>query len=155
MKAKKHAKDLREEAAERRKKQWRPEKETAGGKSASAPAAGRPGEALSRESEQTPEEEALAFLAYLEKDSPIPPKEDGLPSRRREKKPPSPVRVLNLEQGMPTVEEALSRLRLEIQRLKSEGAKAAKLIHGYGSTGRGGKICVGVRQELPGCRIGG
>ena len=56
--------------------------------------------------------------------------------------------VLNLEEGMPLVSDALSRLRMGIQEMRVSRAKAVKVIHGYGSTGRGGKICPAVRQEL-------
>ena len=75
-------------------------------------------------------------------------KEEEVSSRGRGKPRYAAVRTLNLENGMPTVEEALNQLRAELQRLKREGAKAVKLIHGYGSTGTGGKICIGVRREL-------
>ena len=49
---------------------------------------------------------------------------------------------------MPLVEEALSRMNMGIQEMRVSRMKAVKLIHGYGSTGRGGKIRVGVRDEL-------
>ena len=35
-----------------------------------------------------------------------------------------------------------------IQEMRVSHVRAVKLIHGYGSTGRGGKICIGVRDEL-------
>ena len=55
---------------------------------------------------------------------------------------------LNLEEGMPVVEEAIARMNLGLQELRASGAKFVRLIHGYGSTGRGGKIGVSVREEL-------
>ena len=52
------------------------------------------------------------------------------------------------DDGMPLVEEALGRLNMGLQEMRVSHVKVVKLIHGYGSTGRGGKICSGVRQEL-------
>ena len=49
---------------------------------------------------------------------------------------------------MPLVEDAVGRMNMGLQELRVSHAKAVKLIHGYGSTGRGGKICAGVRKEL-------
>ena len=49
---------------------------------------------------------------------------------------------------MPLVEEALDRMNIGLQEMRVSRVKAVKLIHGYGSTGRGGKILVGVRDEL-------
>ena len=54
----------------------------------------------------------------------------------------------NLETGMPTVELALERFRRRLSEASASGAKVLKVIHGYGSTGRGGKIRDAVRREL-------
>ena len=56
--------------------------------------------------------------------------------------------TINLEDGMPTVEQAQRRLTGELGRARDSGAKAVKLIHGYGSTGVGGKLRIGIRQFL-------
>jgi len=56
--------------------------------------------------------------------------------------------VINLEQGMPTVEQARSRLIGELIRARAQGVKLVKLIHGYGSTGVGGKLQGGIRSSL-------
>ena len=56
--------------------------------------------------------------------------------------------TINLEDGMPTVEQAQRRLTGELGRARGSGAKAVKLIHGYGSTGVGGKLRIGIRQFL-------
>ncbi len=56
--------------------------------------------------------------------------------------------IINLEQGMPTVDQALRRLTGELVRARAHGAKVIKLIHGYGSTGVGGKLRIGIRAEL-------
>ena len=36
----------------------------------------------------------------------------------------------------------------EIKRAKREGTKVLKLIHGYGSSGKGGALCVGLRKAF-------
>jgi hypothetical protein len=54
----------------------------------------------------------------------------------------------NLEAGLPTAEQASERLERTIREARSCGAKVVRLIHGYGSTGRGGKIRDAVRREL-------
>ena len=58
------------------------------------------------------------------------------------------VRELNLELGYPTVDEALRRLRAEIAASRRLKRKALKIIHGYGSSGKGGKIRTACRQYL-------
>lgn len=60
----------------------------------------------------------------------------------------SELREVNLERGMPTVQAALSLLALELRRSRSMGDTALKIIHGYGSTGKGGKIRVQARDRL-------
>ena len=45
----------------------------------------------------------------------------------------------NLEAGYPTVAEALKHLNFEIRHAKAAGCPVLKIIHGYGSTGTGGK----------------
>lgn len=49
---------------------------------------------------------------------------------------------------MPTVEQACHRLAGELIRARAQGAKAVKLIHGYGSSGVGGKLRIGIRTDL-------
>ena len=56
--------------------------------------------------------------------------------------------IANLENGMPTVEQALERFRRRLSEASASGAKVLKVIHGYGSSGRGGKIRDAVRREL-------
>jgi hypothetical protein len=58
------------------------------------------------------------------------------------------VVIANLENGMPTVEQALERFRRRLSEASASGAKVLKVIHGYGSSGRGGKIRDAVRREL-------
>ncbi len=65
------------------------------------------------------------------------------------------IRVVNLEAGMPTVDQALRRLSGELYTSRRMGCRAVKLIHGYGSSGKGGKIRVAIRRELGGQKLRG
>ena len=58
------------------------------------------------------------------------------------------VKVLNIEAGMPTVEEARQRLLAELKQAKQSGVGAVKVIHGYGSTGKGGALRDALRKSL-------
>lgn len=49
-------------------------------------------------------------------------------------------KVINLEIGFPTVEQAKNKLERELKSARANGYKAVKIIHGYGSTGKGGAI---------------
>ena len=54
-----------------------------------------------------------------------------------------PVRELNLELGRPDAAEALRRLAAEVEAARKMGTPAMKLIHGYGSSGKGGRLRTG------------
>ena len=56
--------------------------------------------------------------------------------------------TLNIKSDLPTVDEARRRLITELQRAKAKGATAIKLIHGYGSTGVGGRLRDALRSSL-------
>src|ERR1019366_5777943 len=47
---------------------------------------------------------------------------------------------IHIEYGMPTVDEAMPLLTERLRSLKKSGVKAVKIIHGYGSTGKGGRL---------------
>lgn len=49
-------------------------------------------------------------------------------------------KTVNIELGYPDVLTAMERLTEEIYIAKKSGYKALKIIHGYGSSGKGGKI---------------
>ena len=49
---------------------------------------------------------------------------------------------------MPALEEARRRVIEEIRRAKREGIRGLKVIHGYGSTGKGGKLNFGLRKSF-------
>ena len=57
-------------------------------------------------------------------------------------------RIVNLEKGMPLVKQALARLTTELDQARLERCMVLTLIHGYGSSGRGGKIGQEVRAQL-------
>ena len=58
------------------------------------------------------------------------------------------VRELNLELGRPSVDEAMRRLDYELAAAGMLRTKVFKLIHGYGSSGTGGKIRTACRKRL-------
>lgn len=57
-------------------------------------------------------------------------------------------RIVNLEDDLPTVEQAMKRLVWEVQTARRQGVRLLKIIHGFGSSGRGGKIRPAARQKL-------
>jgi len=58
------------------------------------------------------------------------------------------IHTVNLEENKPTVEQALVRMDQAIRTAKSRRCKVLKLIHGYGSSGRGGAIRHEVQSAL-------
>jgi len=58
------------------------------------------------------------------------------------------VKLVNLEQGMPYADQAIRRLTFEINDAKRRGYSTLKLIHGYGSSGKGGVLRVEIRNYL-------
>lgn len=57
-------------------------------------------------------------------------------------------RIVNLELGLPAVRDATRRVGAEIRMARSHQIRVLKFIHGYGSTGAGGKLRPAVRREL-------
>ncbi|MBM9518806.1 hypothetical protein JWG39_03105 [Desulforhopalus vacuolatus] len=57
-------------------------------------------------------------------------------------------RTINLKYDLPTVEDALQRMTQRIGEAKHSGITLLVLIHGYGSSGRGGSIRVECRKVL-------
>ena len=58
------------------------------------------------------------------------------------------VRVVNLEEDRPTVDEMNRKLAIELRNAKHAHVAVLKLIHGYGSSGVGGKLRGAVRITL-------
>ena len=60
----------------------------------------------------------------------------------------SAIRTFNVEAGLPTLDGARRLVIEEIKRANREGVRVLKVIHGYGSSGTGGKLCVGLRKSF-------
>jgi hypothetical protein len=60
----------------------------------------------------------------------------------------SVIRTINIEAGLPTLDEARRLVIAEIKRAKRDGVRVLKVIHGYGSSGKGGALCVGLRKSF-------
>lgn len=58
------------------------------------------------------------------------------------------VREVNLEENMPSCDEAMETLKAMVSLSKKNRDRCLIVIHGYGSTGRGGKIREKARQWL-------
>ena len=60
----------------------------------------------------------------------------------------SKLREVNLERGMPTADQAVRQLTFYIHNSCAQGYEVLKIIHGYGSSGTGGKIRLEARKYL-------
>ena len=58
------------------------------------------------------------------------------------------LREVNVELGMPAADAAVRRLTYEINHSRITEDAVLKIIHGYGSSGAGGRIRVEVRKYL-------
>ncbi len=58
------------------------------------------------------------------------------------------LKEVNIKSDMPAAQEAVRRLSFSISSGRSLGAAAIKIIHGYGSSGKGGKIRIETRRYL-------
>lgn len=58
------------------------------------------------------------------------------------------VKEVNLERGYPTVELAVRELVNHLTTCKRQGCRAVIVIHGYGSSGTGGRIKLAVKSKL-------
>ena len=61
---------------------------------------------------------------------------------------PSQLREVNIKSDMPTVSDAIKRVTYNIHNSKNLGYTVIKIIHGYGSTGKGGIIRTETRRYL-------
>lgn len=61
---------------------------------------------------------------------------------------PERMKLVNLEEGMPTVEQARLRMQYELQVARQQGYKVVKLVHGYGSSGIGGALRSELQKDL-------
>ena len=58
------------------------------------------------------------------------------------------METANIEKYMPTVYEAETLVKNNIEMYRKKGVKVFKIIHGYGSTGKGGALRTGIRSWL-------
>lgn len=58
------------------------------------------------------------------------------------------IAEVRIKEGMPTVQQARRRLSTEIELGRRRGVRVIKLIHGYGSSGVGGKLRRALRRTL-------
>lgn len=65
------------------------------------------------------------------------------------------IRELNLELGLPAAGEALRRLEAELAACRHMHTPLIKIIHGYGSSGKGGRIRTACRKYLEQARQDG
>ncbi len=60
----------------------------------------------------------------------------------------SKLREVNIKADMPTASDAVKRVTFYIHNSRALGYTVVKIIHGYGSSGKGGKIRSEVRAYL-------
>jgi len=60
----------------------------------------------------------------------------------------SKIKTINVKANMPTLDEARRSVIAEIRQAKKEGVRVLKVIHGYGSTGEGGTLAIGLRKSF-------
>ncbi len=58
------------------------------------------------------------------------------------------LKFINLKESNYSVEYAMAIVEIEIEGAKKEGYVCMKILHGYGSHGRGGTIAVELRKQL-------
>lgn len=58
------------------------------------------------------------------------------------------MKTYNVEAGFPSLDEARRLVIQEIRSAKREGVSVLKIIHGYGSSGHGGKLNHGLRKSF-------
>lgn len=58
------------------------------------------------------------------------------------------MRIVNLELGMPDVDTARRRLIGELDSARRNRTRLLKVIHGWGSSGQGGKLGPAIRKSL-------
>jgi hypothetical protein len=58
------------------------------------------------------------------------------------------LKTCNVEASFPSLDEARRVVIEEIRIAKREGVRVLKIIHGYGSSGKGGKLNFGLRKSF-------
>jgi len=60
----------------------------------------------------------------------------------------SAIKTVLIKEGMPSIEQARTRLSSELRIAQRDGFKVLKLIHGYGSSGVGGDLRIALQSTL-------
>ena len=58
------------------------------------------------------------------------------------------LKTYNVEAGFPSLDEARRLVLEEIRKSRREGVRILKIIHGYGSSGKGGTLNHGLRKSF-------
>ena len=58
------------------------------------------------------------------------------------------LKTCNIEAGFPSLDEARRQVIEEIRKSRREGVRVLKIIHGYGSTGKGGTLNHGLKKSF-------
>jgi hypothetical protein len=58
------------------------------------------------------------------------------------------LKIINLEDGRPTIPQALARLASGLNSARQSQAELVKIIHGYGSSGVGGDLRIAIQAAL-------
>ena len=58
------------------------------------------------------------------------------------------MKTVNIKDGFPDVEQARTRLHSELDMAKTQGLKLLKIVHGYGSHGKGGELRIALQSTL-------
>ena len=58
------------------------------------------------------------------------------------------IHTVNIKADMPAADQAPARVAFALETGKRMGAAVVKIIHGYGSSGQGGRIRTATRREL-------
>jgi hypothetical protein len=58
------------------------------------------------------------------------------------------LKTSNIEAGFPSLDDARRLVIEEIRKSKREGVRVLKIIHGYGSTGKGGTLNHGLKKSF-------
>ena len=58
------------------------------------------------------------------------------------------MRTINLKREKPDLDTARKRLIAELEAARKQEQRVIKIIHGWGSSGKGGSLQVGIRKSL-------
>lgn len=58
------------------------------------------------------------------------------------------LKTYNVEAGFPSLDEARRLVLEEIRKSRREGVRVLKIIHGYGSSGKGGTLNHGLKKSF-------